>query len=243
MNLGVRESVALTKHVLLALRGQKMAPDVLLCPGFLALPDVRKLVARSRVMLGAQNMFWEPSGAFTGEVSPTELKEVGVTHVLIGHSERRQILRETDEMIAKKVASAIENGLVPVLCVGETQEEHAAGNAEEVVLGQIHQAYSLVPSGAAPSLVYVAYEPVFAIGTGMPLSATEAVRMHASIRSAVKHLVGPGDVRVLYGGSVQAKDATSYLQEDEIDGLLVGGASLKIGELTEICSVAAQLLM
>lgn len=238
MNLGIRGSVALTKQLLLTLKGQKMAPEVIVCPGYLALAEVRKVIARSRINLGAQDLFWESQGAFTGEVSPTELTEVGVTHVIIGHSERRGILGESNEMIAKKVLAACVNGLVPIVCVGESETDHEEGNTLSVVKNQLQQAFSLVADQGFKNPVYVAYEPVWAIGSGKTADPKEVAKIHEIIRQNVQPIMS-GGVFVLYGGSVNGENAQAFLSEEEIDGLLVGGASLKLGELTEIFAIAA----
>ena len=238
MNLGIRGSVALTKQILLALKAQKMAPEVIVCPGYLALSEVRKVIAHSRISLGAQDMFWETQGAFTGEVSPTELKEVGVSHILIGHSERRNILGETNEMIAKKVLAACSNGIVPIVCVGESIEDHASGITIETIKKQIQQVFSLVAEQGFTNPIYVAYEPVWAIGSGQSADPKEVAKVHAVIREELRSVI-TGSVSVLYGGSVDDSNAQSFLAEEDVDGLLVGGASLKLRELTEIFAIAA----
>ncbi|TAK03864.1 triose-phosphate isomerase [Patescibacteria group bacterium] len=243
MNVGTRESVALARGVLLALRGRSCFPETVLCPPFPALSEVRKVLARSHASLGAQDLFWEDAGAFTGEVSPRMLLEHGVTHAIIGHSERRQHLGETDEMVGKKTRAALEAGLNAILCVGETAAERDAGAQEAVVERQLRAALTGArPKGQARLLV--AYEPVWAIGTGRSASPADAAAMHAHVRSLVAKLAPALSSRlsVLYGGSVDGKNAHSFLREKEVDGVLVGGASVKHTEFAEILSAACDVI-
>lgn len=244
MNVGTRESVALARGVLLALRGKKVLPEVVVCPPHVALGEVRKVVARSHVALGAQNVFWEEQGAFTGEISTRMLVEVGATHVIIGHSERRHLFGETDEGVNKKLIHALLAGLVPIVCVGETKAQRDAGQAREAVAAQVR--------GAVRSLhlrhkerVLFAYEPVWAIGTGAAAAPADAVAMHQWIRSLVPEFL-PGiksdQFGVLYGGSADAHNAYSFLREDDVDGLLVGGASVKLSEFAHILDAASEVL-
>jgi triosephosphate isomerase len=241
MNVGTRESVALARGVLLALRGKKALPSVVVCPPFPALGEVRKVVARSHVLLGAQDVFWEEVGAYTGEVSVRMLAEHGVTHAIVGHSERRA-LGETDEMVGKKTSAALSAGLIPILCVGESKAERKAGKAEEAVNRQLAAALGLVqPKGRAKLMI--AYEPVWAIGTGDAATPADAVAMHAFIRERVSKLLpGLPNVQVLYGGSVNGENAYSFLREKEVEGVLVGGASVKLKEFSDILGAASQVI-
>lgn len=229
MNLGIRESVALARGVLRELRGEDEAPEVVLCPPFTALSEVRKVLARSRVRLGAQNCGTERSGAFTGEVSVAMLEDVSCSFVTVGHSERRTIFNETDDIVRKKLSVAMESKLTPILCVGESKEERDADRAKEFVQGQL--AASLDGLNIPRSKpVFVAYEPVWAIGSGNPATVAEIIDMHQFIRNEVLRLTNKDEegVAVLYGGSVDEENAYQYLREREVDGLLVGGASLKL---------------
>lgn len=243
MQVGTRESVALARGVVLALRGKKVLPEIVICPSAVALSEVRKIVTRTHVSLGAQNMFWEEQGAFTGEISSKQLAELGVTHVIIGHSERRQVLGETDEMIQKKVARALQSGLTPILCVGETEEERARGEAEAVVERQVRTAYESLALKTTQQL-WLAYEPIWAIGTGKACEPADAVSLHAHIRSIATDLFPKNhkQIRVLYGGSVSGENAYAYLREDEIDGVLVGGASVKLSQFNEILVSAREVI-
>lgn len=244
MNVGVRESVALARGTLLLLRGRKMAPEVIVCPSFIAISEVRKVLAHSAVGLGAQNMFWEDHGAFTGETSARFLTELGVTHVITGHSERRIVLGETDEMINKKMHQAISGQLVPVLCVGETAAERGQGIARDRVRDQLARALSGVRLRSRDRL-FVAYEPVWAIGTGVIAEVSEVIAMHEYIRTVLGELfsdVQASHLRVLYGGSVEPENAYQLLRESQVDGVLVGGASVKLNQFKDIVAAAGEVL-
>lgn len=244
MNVGTRESVALARGVLLALRGRKRLPEVVVCPPFVALGEVRKAVARSHVSLGAQNVAVEEQGAFTGEISTRMLVELGVTHVIIGHSERRRLFCETDETVNKKLIRALSAGLTPIVCVGESEAERAGGKERDAVASQVRGALHDLHLRHKERILF-AYEPVWAIGTGKAAEPSDAVAMHAWIRSLVPELL-PGikqdQFAVLYGGSVDGANAYSFLREDEVNGLLVGGASVKLSEFTKILESAAEVL-
>lgn len=244
MNVGTRESVALARGVLLALRGHKRLPDLVVCPPFVALGEVRKAVARSHVALGAQDLAAEEQGAFTGEVSSRMLVELGVSHVVVGHSERRRLFCETDETVNRKVIRALSAGLTPIVCVGEDAAARREGRAREFVAGQLRGALRDLRTRHKDRVLF-AYEPVWAIGTGEADSPADASAMHAWIRSLVPELL-PGiksdQFAVLYGGSVDGSNAYSFLREDEVDGLLVGGASVKLSEFTKILESASEVL-
>jgi triosephosphate isomerase len=182
----------------------------------------------AHIGIGGQNMHWLDEGAYTGETSAIMLKAIGCTHVLIGHSERRQHFGETDAMVNKKLHQALKHGLVPVVCVGETDAEREAHNTETVLRHQVGRGLEGVTAESASSLV-IAYEPVWAIGTGKTATPELASEAHAVIRSEVAHLLGrpfAEQLRILYGGSVKPDNATALMNEPEIDGALVGGASL-----------------
>ncbi len=244
MNVGVRESVALARGTLLALRGRKKIPEVIVCPPFAALSEVRKAVAHSSVSLGAQNIFWEDHGAFTGEISGRMLTELGVEFVLIGHSERRLHLGETSEMVNKKIVQALASGLVPVLCVGESAEERTAGTHRDRVRDQLVAALSDVRMRGHHRLM-IAYEPIWAIGSGQTPEVGEVIVMHEFIRDVVSTIFGTDvslEIQVLYGGSVDGSDAYQFLRETQIDGVLVGGASVKLNQFKEIIDAAGEVL-
>lgn len=244
MNVGVRESVALARGTLLTLRGRKVIPEVIICPPYVALSEVRKAVARSAVAVGAQNLFWEDHGAFTGETSARMLTELGVGFVLIGHSERRTHLGETDEMVNKKIVQALANQLVPIVCVGESTEQRAAQTQREHVRNQLIAAFTNVRMRGQHRIL-IAYEPVWAIGTGEVPEIGEVLAMHEFIRDVVSNIFGTDvslQLEVLYGGSVDSENAYQFLRETQIDGVLVGGASVKLNHFKDIIDAASEVL-
>ncbi|HAU66237.1 MAG: Triosephosphate isomerase [Candidatus Uhrbacteria bacterium GW2011_GWF2_39_13] len=244
MNVGIRESVALARGTLLTLRGRKLIPELVICPSFIALSEVRKIVARSSVSLGAQNVFWEPSGAYTGETSTRMLQEVGVSYVILGHSERRQELGETDEMIHKKVLHVLSEQMTPIVCIGESKQQHEAGQTQEVIRTQLISALSQVYLRGSER-VLIAYEPLWAIGSGVVASVGEVIEVHQFIRSLLQELfagVSSQQIPLLYGGSVDGENAYGFLREELIDGLLVGGASVKINQFKDIVEACGEVL-
>jgi triosephosphate isomerase len=241
MNVGVRESVALARATLLTLRGRKQIPELVICPPLVALSETRKVVAHSAVSLGAQNVFWKDAGAFTGEVSGRMLTELGVSHVIIGHSERRAHLGETDAMVNLKVLHALEVGLIPIVCVGETRDQRNGGRALEVVREQVLAAFKSARLRSNDRL-YVAYEPVWAIGTGEACTVDNALETHAMIRDMLAKQFSGDQLKVLYGGSVDGENAYGFLREREVDGVLVGGASVKINQFKDVVAAASEVL-
>ena len=215
--------------------------EVLVAPPFLTIPAVAQALAGSSILLGAQNMHFQEKGAFTGEVSAPMLKFFGVTHVIVGHSERRHIFNETDDLIAKRLAAVSDNRMTPILCVGETLEERDRGETLKVVLGQLESDLrALKPEQAAR--VIVAYEPVWAIGTGRNATPEQAQDVHGVIREALRDQLGresADGVRILYGGSVTAENVDSLMEKPDIDGALVGGASLKAESFARIAQARA----
>jgi len=203
--------------------------EIALFPSVTSLATVVAAVAGSNVLAGLQNMHFAEEGAYTGETSATMLKAVGATHTLIGHSERRQYFNETDEVVNKKLHTALKHGIVPVVCVGEVLAEREAGETAEVLLTQLKGALAGISTAHAHSLV-IAYEPVWAIGTGKTATPEMAVEAHMIIRAELANILGSHlakATRILYGGSVKPENATALLGQEEIDGALVGGASLK----------------
>jgi triosephosphate isomerase len=210
--------------------------EIALFPSPVLLPTVIAAAKGSNVAIGAQNIHFAPEGAFTGETSIAQLKAVGGTHTLIGHSERRQYFAETDEIVNKKLHAALENGLVPVVCVGEVLADREAGKTADVLKKQIDGALVGITAEAAKPIV-IAYEPVWAIGTGKTATPEMAVEAHKIIRAEVAKLLGPAiaaNIRILYGGSVKPASAPGLLGQEEIDGALVGGASLKADSFAAI---------
>jgi triosephosphate isomerase len=227
-----RDLVAVMKTPLNEITGV----DKVLCPPFIALVAIAVLVGDTDIGLGAQNMHWEEKGAFTGEIAPNMVKEY-CRYVIIGHSERRTYFGETDETVNKKVAAALEAGLTPIVCVGETLDQYEGGQTSEVVRRQIKGGFAGIDSANAAKIV-VAYEPVWAIGTGKASSGENANFVHQQvIRPVLSELFGAQGaevIRILYGGSVTASNASEFFAYPDIDGALVGGASLKPDEFVAI---------
>ena len=203
--------------------------EIALFPSPVLLPTVVSTCSGSNVAVGAQNIHFAEEGAYTGETSILQLKAVGGTHTLIGHSERRQYFAETDAIVNKKLHTALKHGIVPIVCVGEVLEEREAGKTAGVLKTQVAGAFAgIAPEAAAP--IVIAYEPVWAIGTGRTATPEMAAEAHAIIRAEVASLLGAAvaaNMRILYGGSVKPDNATALISQEEIDGALVGGASLK----------------
>lgn len=216
--------------------GDRLWPEILVCPPFTSLPALSAAFAGSGVAIGGQNLFWERGGAFTGEISPGMLKDVGCSYVIVGHSERRHILGETDEMAEAKVRAALNEDLRPVLCVGETLEERERGDTFEVCRRMTRLGLAGVKPDEAASVV-MAYEPVWAIGTGKEAKPEQAAEVASCIRETIDAVLGPGaseNVRVLYGGSVKPANIKQFMMHEDIDGALVGGASLDPVEFARI---------
>lgn len=210
--------------------------DIVICPPFHVLPEVHDVILETNIGLGAQNLYWEDSGAFTGEVSAPMIKDVGGSYVIIGHSERRQFFGETDEMVNKKIKAALEHGLTPIVCVGENLQEREAGRAFEVIETQCKG--SLVNLNAEEmKKIVLAYEPVWAIGTGKTASPQQAQEVHGFIRDLLKKMYNDdvaATVRIQYGGSVKPDNIAELISQEDIDGALVGGASLKADSFAAI---------
>lgn len=235
MNTTLAEATALAGGLVKKLAALE-ATDVAVCPPFVYLQAVRAALAGSRIALGAQNMFYEAKGAFTGEISGAMLKDVGCRYVILGHSERRHVLGESDETIRTKIVKALADGLEVIFCVGELLAERQAGATMDVVGRQVKIGLEGV-SKADMARLTVAYEPVWAIGTGVTASPEQAQEVHAMIRSLLGGLYGPAtaeSTRIQYGGSVTAANAQTLMSQPDIDGALVGGASLKIDDFAAI---------
>ncbi|HTP25576.1 MAG TPA: triose-phosphate isomerase [Anaeromyxobacteraceae bacterium] len=241
MNRTVSEGVALARE----LRSQVAdltSLDLAVCPTFTSLDAVGRAIEGSNIALGAQDSFWEAQGAFTGEVSAAQLKDVGCRYVILGHSERRRHLGETSEEVHRKLRAVLACGLAPILCVGESLEEREANETFEVVCEQTERSIGNLAAEAAGKLV-MAYEPVWAIGTGKNATAQQAQEVHAMLREQLGKLLGSeisGGMRLLYGGSVNAANAKGLMAESDIDGALVGGASLVAEEFAAIARAKAQ---
>ena len=210
--------------------------EVVICPPFVYLSNIQHL--KSNIKLGAQNCFWEEKGAYTGEVSAKMLKDIGGKYVIIGHSERRKYFGETDETINKKLKAVLEIGLIPIFCIGETQEQRDREETESVLRKQLELGLKNVSGSRLQALRFsIAYEPVWAIGTGNSCDTDEAQKMKLFIRKIISEIYNQNiakKIKILYGGSVNGKNAAGYIKDAGFDGLLVGGASLDAHEFIKI---------
>ena len=239
MNLTVRDSVALVNDLKGRLANSS-GVDVVVSPPFTALADVGRAISGSPIELGAQNLFWEPRGAFTGEIAAPMLWDLGCTYVIVGHSERRRQLNEDDDAVRRKVGAALANELIPILCVGETLEERDQGRTERILQTQARLGTLYITPEQAAQLV-IAYEPVWAIGTGRPATGPEAERIAGLVRTWVREWFGDraDSIRILYGGSVTPQSIGEFSSQKNIDGALVGGSSLDAAAFAAIIEAFA----
>lgn len=240
MNKTATEAVDLVNEIHASV-GSQNSVQVCVCPPYTSLAKVSELIEQSEVFLGAQNMNAESSGAFTGEVSAEMLRDLYVNFVILGHSERRQLYGETNSSINGKVLAAINNNLKPIYCIGETLEERESGKTLEVVRSQVREGLADFPASAIEHLV-LAYEPVWAIGTGKTATDEMAQEVHADIRSVLSEMFGESaasTVRILYGGSMKPENALGLLAQPDVDGGLIGGASLTSRAFLGIIDAAA----
>jgi triosephosphate isomerase (TIM) len=223
-------------HTFLPLVKDQTQGEIVICPPAVDLATALHAVKGSEVMVGAQNMHFAEEGAFTGEISASMLVALGVSHVILGHSERRQYFAETDDSVNRKLIAALKHRLIPIVCIGEQEEQRENGMTEEVLCRQISRAlHQIDPTKLRPMII--AYEPIWAIGTGKTATPAIAAEAHLIVRSEVARLVGrpiADALRILYGGSVKPENAAALLSQPEIDGALVGGASLDPHSLTAI---------
>ncbi|WP_434297319.1 triose-phosphate isomerase [Clostridium sporogenes] len=234
MNKTVKEAVELVKELKPLVKGAKC--DVVVCPTYVCLPAVLEEVKGSNIKVGAQNMHFEENGAYTGEIAPKMLEELGVHYVIIGHSERRQYFNETDETVNKKVKKAFEHNLIPIVCCGESLDEREGNITEKVLEEQIKVGLKELNKEQVEKLV-IAYEPIWAIGTGKTATDEQANETIGYIRTVVKAMYGESvadKVRIQYGGSVKPGTIKAQMNKEEIDGALVGGASLKAEDFAAI---------
>ena len=241
-NWKMNKTVAEAKELVTELKdkiGSGNNVEVVVCPPYLALADVVAELKNTNIGVGAQNVHWEDSGAYTGEVSPPMLKEIPVEYVIIGHSERRQYFGETDETVNKRLKAALAAGLTPMVCVGESLEQRENNETEKVVGEQVDKGFDGL-SPEAMEKVIVAYEPIWAIGTGKTATPEMAQDVHAYIRNQLREKFGEvaAKIRIQYGGSVKPANAEALLAQADIDGALVGGASLKADDFAAIIASA-----
>jgi triosephosphate isomerase len=233
MNNTIKQSLELVREI----KETKLNDQVesVLCVPYTVLQSIAKEIKDTNIKLGAQNMHWEENGAFTGEISPLMLNEIGIDYCIIGHSERRQYFNETDETVNKKIKSALSHDINPIVCVGETLEERESNRAEEIVKNQVKNAFDGISSESIERIV-IAYEPIWAIGTGKTASSEDANAMCRFIRETIGELYGDKKdiVRIQYGGSVKPSNIRELMEKSDIDGALVGGASLKADDFIKL---------
>ncbi len=240
MNTTVGEVKTLAAAIASGTKENRTSVEVVFCPPFISIAAAHPILSGSPVKLGAQNVYSEQKGAYTGEISTLMLTEF-CQYVIVGHSERRRLFHETDADVNKKALAVIYAGMTPIICVGETAEQNREGKTNEVLAGQVKAAFQGLP---AASEVIIAYEPIWAIGTGVPSTAEGANKTIAGIRRVLAGIYGSpkaNDTSILYGGSVDSKNISEFLLEPEIDGALVGGASLKADEFLSIVRQAVEL--
>ena len=237
LNLSVEEGVALVRALAPAAAAGKV--EVAVCPTALCVYPVAQAAAGSAIGVGGQNAYWEEKGAFTGEISASHLKAAGAKYVVLGHSERRQLFGETNESVNKRLKAVLAQGLVPILCIGETLAERDGGKLEAVLKQQITGGLAGLTADQLGTLV-VAYEPVWAIGTGRTATTAQAQEAHAFVRGVLRSIVGDlaDKIRIQYGGSVKPDNAKELLSQPDVDGALVGGASLKAADFIAIIAAA-----
>lgn len=220
--------------------GEVSAASIILIPPFTAIAEVKKAVSGSEILVGAQDVFWEDQGAFTGEISPVQLKEAGCQAVVIGHSERRQYFGETNESVRKKVAAVLKHDLIPIVCVGETLLEREKDQTFEILRNQLEQGVFFLEADKFEKVI-LAYEPVWAIGTGRNATPEQAEEVHLFIRNLIAEKYGKNIADyaiILYGGSVKPTNSFSLMREKDVDGFLIGGASLEAEMFVEIAREA-----
>jgi triosephosphate isomerase (TIM) len=242
MNKTLREAQDYTA-ALLPRAADAEGVDVAVFAPFTCLHEVARMAEESAVIAGAQNFYYEDSGAFTGEVSAPMLLDVGAQAAIVGHSERRELFCETDDMVARKVARAVEAGLLPIVCVGETKEERDAGKMWDKCSGQVRRVLEELPDDADGESIVFAYEPIWAIGTGDTATPDDCQDAIGRIRDLLEELRGDGfadEVRILYGGSVKPDNVADIMAQRDVDGALVGGASLEVESFMELVEAARQ---
>ncbi len=236
MNMTQAEAILLVEQIKEALVQLSLDKEVVVCPPFTALTTVLDLVDETDIQVGAQNMYYADNGAYTGEVAPPMLAEIGCNYVILGHSERRQYFGETDELINKKLKAAFSHAITPILCVGESLEQRETNETKRFIYSQLEKGLKDIKADEVARMV-IAYEPIWAIGTGKTATAVQAGEVCTAIREKIAHMYNEETadfVRIQYGGSVKGDNAASILDQKDIDGALVGGAALKADEFISI---------
>ena len=244
MSLSKEETLELAKEIFQKIKNPKL--EIVLCPSFTALPDLQRILPKTKKLqaasykLGSQDIFWEFKGAFTGEVSAFMLKEIGCEYVIIGHSERREHLRETDEMIHKKIKITLDEDLMPILCIGESFEERQQGQKDIRIISQVTKALEGINIKPRQNLIVV-YEPVWVIGSGQAVEPEEAEHTNQVIKQTLIDIFGSEiaekNFRIIYGGSVDSRTIKSFIDQPTVDGVLVGGASLDAEEFVRMIKI------
>jgi len=240
MNNDINSSINLINEIKKGLNQKNLNVEVIICPPFTSLETANVLIKDTSIKLGAQNMYFETSGAFTGEISPLMLKSVGCEYVILGHSERRTIFHESNQLINKKIKSAVTNGLKPIFCIGETLEEREKGETFNVVETQIREGLADLTEQELKNLI-IAYEPVWAIGTGRNATPEQAEEVHKFIRELIAQIYSKEfaeNLIIQYGGSVKPENSKDLMSQPDIDGALVGGACLKADSFIKIIESA-----
>ncbi|MBU0549572.1 MAG: triose-phosphate isomerase [Candidatus Omnitrophica bacterium] len=217
--------------------------DIVLCPVFTSLASVSEVLTDSNIQLGAQDVYWQKEGAFTGEISASMLKDAGCLFVIIGHSERRQYFSESNQSVNQKLKAVLESGMAPIVCVGETLKQREANKTLDIIKEQLQEGLEGISAEDAGRLI-IAYEPVWAIGTGKNATATQAEEVHAYIRSLLEKIYTKdiaASIRIQYGGSVKPGNIEELMQQPDIDGALVGGASLNVDSFSEIIKISQRV--
>ncbi len=243
MNAGPAEGKKLAGELVKKWKEHTFDCDVLVCPPYLSIFSVVNELKDTEIEVGVQNLYHEDNGAFTGEISTSMIKEAGCSYAIVGHSERREYFNESNDLIAKKVKKALEEGLRPILCVGEKLDQRKAGKHEKIVRDQVDEVLKHLTADYAPELV-IAYEPVWAIGTGETATPEQAQEMHLFIRQLLAERWSKersNEVRILYGGSMKPDNAEELLSQSDVDGGLIGGASLKSDSFSEIIEIAESI--
>lgn len=242
MNKTASEATVFMRDLLARVPAQPANLELVVAPPFTALESVRlALGASSPIQLGAQDLFWEDHGAYTGEVSAPMLKDLGCRYVIVGHSERRTLFGEQGDLIQKKIRAALKHGLRPILCIGETLAQRDNGTTDHILTQQVHDGLSGLATEALATIT-IAYEPVWAIGTGKSATVEQAIAAHRTIRQVLATVASPAVAdctRILYGGSVTPHNIESLLASDQIDGALIGGACLQVESFATIATVAS----
>jgi triosephosphate isomerase len=241
MNMLRHEATELTQNIISGVADIKHDLDILLAPPFTSLDVVRGLIEGTKIKLSAQDVFWEDRGAYTGEVSPAMLIDAGCEWTIIGHSERRGILGESDEIVRRKIDTSLNDGLKIIVCVGETLSQREEGKTIDVVRSQVESALTGLEVSDFSRIV-IAYEPVWAIGTGKNATPEQAEEVHGAIREITGNILGQGSeiMRIIYGGSVKVENIKKLLEMDNIDGALIGGAGLNAESFVSIVKIAGE---